>query len=116
MDTKVLKIDVTSLEIGDDDILIDKVNNNRYFDYNETFATSVILPPKSDYRTITFNEVTSSFMLVFTADQPCNVIVDDKTITNTQFIVLNCNVNSLQVANTANEKEAQIKVYIWGIQ
>ena len=111
-----LKIDVTSLEIGTDDVLLNTYANNRYFEYNESFTSSVILPKYTDYRTITFSEVTSPFMLVLVADNAINVKLNGNEITNTRFLVFNSNIDSLQVSNPSREEESNVKVYIWGEQ
>ena len=111
-----IKIDVTSLEIGTDDVLLNTYNNNRYFEYNESFTSSVILPANSSYRTITFSEVTSPFMLVLVSDEKINVKLNGNEITNTKFLVFNSNVDSLQISNPSKEDTTGVKIYIWGEQ
>lgn len=113
--TNILKIDLTSLEIGEDETLIDSKNNNRYFEYNEAFKTELILAPNTNYKTITYSEVSSPFMLVVVSDKNLNVKINDEEFTNTKFVVLNTQISSLQVANV-DLTAAKIKIYIWGKQ
>ena len=110
-----LKLDITELEIDEQQNEISQRDYDRYFNYNETFKTQVILPPNSNYRTITYSEVTSPFALVVTSDKLINVKVNGFEITNTKMVLLNTSINSLEVANV-DLTDATIAIYIWGKQ
>ena len=110
-----LKLDITELEIDEQLNEISKRNYDRYFDYNETFKTQVLLPIDSAYREITFNEVTSPFALVVISDFLINVKVNNFEITNTKMVLLNTAIESLEIANV-DLKDATVSVYIWGKQ
>lgn len=110
-----LKLDITELEIDEQQNAISERDYDRYFDYNETFKSQVILPFDSAYRDINFSEVTSPFALVVTSDKLINVKVNGFEITNTKMILLNTSINSLQVANV-DLTEAKVNIYIWGKQ
>ena len=110
-----LKLDITELEIDDNQNAISQRDYDRYFDYNETFKSQVILPPNSAYRTINYSEVTSSFALVVISDKLINVKVNNFEITNTKMVLLNTSINSLQIANV-DLADAIVSIYIWGKQ
>lgn len=110
-----LKLDITELEIDDKMNEISQRDYDRYFEYNETFKSQVILPPNSQYRTINYSEVTSPFALVVISDKLINVKVSGFEITNTKMVLLNTSINSLQVANV-DLTEAKVSIYIWGKQ
>ena len=110
-----LKLDITELEIDEQLKELSQRGYDRYFEYNETFKSQVILPTDSNYRTINFSEVTSPFALVIISDKLIDVKVNDFEITNTKMVLLNTNINTLQIAN-ADLSEAQVSVYIWGKQ
>lgn len=112
---KTLKLDITELEIDEQQNQISTRDYDRYFEYNETFKSQVILPPNSQYRTITFSEVTSPFALVVISDKLINVNVNGFEITNTKMVLLNTSINSLQIADV-DLTEATVTVYIWGKQ
>lgn len=112
---KTLKLDIKELEIDEQQNEIATRDYDRYFDYNETFKTQVILPPNSQYRTITYNEVTSPFALVVISDKKINVKVNGFEITNSKMVLLNTSINSLQIANV-DLLDATVSVYIWGLQ
>lgn len=112
---KTLKLDITELEIDEQQNEISTRDYDRYFEYNETFKSQVILPPNSQYRTISFSEVTSPFALVIISDKLLNVDVNGFEITNTKMVLLNTSINSLQIANV-DLTEATVTVYIWGKQ
>ena len=112
---KTLKLDITELEIDEQQNEISTRDYDRYFEYNETFKSQVILPPNSQYRTITFSEVTSPFALVVISDKLINVNVNGFEITNTKMVLLNTSINSLQIADV-DLTEATVTVYIWGKQ
>lgn len=112
---KTLKLDIKELEIDEQQNEIATRDYDRYFDYNETFKTQVILPPNSQYRTITYNEVTSPFALVVISDKKINVKVNGFEITNSKMVLLNTSINSLQVANV-DLLDATVSIYIWGVQ
>ncbi|MBQ1988942.1 MAG: hypothetical protein II234_03445, partial [Clostridia bacterium] len=77
-----LKLDIKELEIDEKQNEISVRDYDRYFDFNETFKTNIILPPNSQYRTITFSEVTSPFGLVIVSDKLINVLVNGFEIAN----------------------------------
>lgn len=110
-----LKLDIKELEIDEQQNEIATREYDRYFDYNETFKTQVILPPNSQYRTITFAEVTSPFALVIVSDKKLNARVNGYEITNTKMVLLNTAINSLEVANV-DLLNATVSIYIWGLQ
>ena len=110
-----LKLDITELEIDDNQNAISQRDYDRYFDYNETFKSQVILPPNSAYRTINYSEVTSPFALVVISDKLINVNVNNFEITNTKMVLLNTSINSLQIANV-DLADAIVSIYIWGKQ
>lgn len=110
-----LKLDIKELEIDEFQNKISERAYDRYFDYNETFKTQIILPPNSNYRTITFSEVTSPVAIVIVSDKLINAKVNGFEITNTKMVLLNTNINSLQVADV-DLTEATVTVYIWGKQ
>lgn len=110
-----LKLDIKELEIDDKQNEIATREYDRYFDYNETFKTQVILPPNSEYRTITYSEVTSPFALVIVSDKKLNAKVNGYEITNTKMVLLNTAITSLQIANV-DLLPATVTVYIWGVQ
>ena len=110
-----LKLDIKELEIDDKQNEISVRDYDRYFDYNETFKTNIILPPNSLYKTIQFSEVTSPFALVVVSDKRINVKVNGFEITNTKMVLLNTSISALEVANV-DLLEANISIYIWGVQ
>ena len=110
-----LKLDIAELEIDDQLNEIATREYDRYFDFNETFKTQVLLPPNSQYRTVTFSEVTSPFALIIVSDKKLNVKVNGFEITNTKMVVLNTAITSLQIANV-DLLQATVSVYIWGVQ
>ena len=110
-----LKLDITELEIDEQQKLIATRDYDRYFEYNETFKSQVILPPNSDYRTITYSEVTSPFALIVISDKLINVKVNSFEITNSKMVLLNTSINSLEIANV-DLTDATVSVYIWGKQ
>lgn len=110
-----LKLDIKELEIDEKQNEISSKDYDRYFDYNETFKTQIILPPNSQYRTIAFNEVTSPIALVIVSDKLINAKINGFEITNTKMLLLNTNIDSLQVANV-DLLDAIVTVYIWGKQ
>ena len=110
-----LKLDITELEIDDKMNEISQRDYDRYFEYNETFKSQVILPPNSAYRTINYAEVTSPFALVIISDKLINVKVNDFEITNSKMVLLNTAINSLEVANV-DLTDATVSIYIWGKQ
>ena len=112
---KTLKLDITELEIDEQQNEISTRDYDRYFGYNENFKSQVILPPNSQYRTITYLEVTSPFALVIISDKLINVKVNGFEITNTKMVLLNTSINSLQIANV-DLTEATTTIYIWGKQ
>ena len=112
---KTLKLDITELEIDELQNEISTRDYDRYFEYNETFKTQVILPPNSQYRTITFSEVTSPFALVVISDKLINVNINGFEITNTKMVLLNTSINSLQIADV-DLTDATVTVYVWGKQ
>lgn len=112
---KTLKLDITELEIDEKQNEISVRDFDRYFDYNETFKTQIVLPPNSQYRTINYSEVTSPFILVIVSDKKLNVQVNGYEITNTKMVLLNTAINSLEIANV-DLLEATVSVYIWGVQ
>ena len=110
-----LKLDITELEIDEFQNEIATRKYDRYFEYNETFKTQVILPTNSGYRPIAYSEVTNPLALIVIADQKINIEVNGFEITNTKMVLLNTGINSLQIANV-DLKEATVTVYIWGKQ
>lgn len=110
-----LKLDITELEIDDQQNEISQRDYDRYFEYNETFKSQIILQPNSEYKTITYSEVTSPFALVITSDKLINAKVNGFEITNTKMVLLNTSINSLQIANV-DLVEAKVNIYIWGKQ
>lgn len=112
---KTLKLDITELEIDEQQNQLSLRDYDRYFDYNETFKSQVLLPTDSNYRTINFSEVTSPFALVVISDKLINVKVNNFEITNTKMVLLNTNINSVEIANV-DLSEATVSVYIWGKQ
>ena len=110
-----LKLDIKELEINEFQKEIASRQYDRYFEYNETFKTQVILPPNSQYRTITFSEVTSPMALVIVSDKLINAKVNGFEITNTKMVLLNTYIASLEVANV-DLLDATVTVYIWGKQ
>lgn len=112
---KTLKLDIKELEIDEQQNEISTRDYDRYFEYNETFKTQVILQSNSQYKTITFSEVTSSFALVVISDKLINVKVNGFEITNTKMVLLNTNIDTLQIANV-DLTDAVVSVYIWGKQ
>lgn len=110
-----LKLDIAELEIDDQLNEIATREYDRYFDFNETFKTQVLLPPNSQYRTVTFNEVTSPFALIIVSDKKLNVKVNGFEIANTKMVLLNTAISSLQIANV-DLLQATVSVYIWGVQ
>ena len=110
-----LKLDIKELEINEFQNEIATRQYDRYFEYDETFKTQIILPPNSQYRTITFSEVTSPLALVIVSDKLINAKVNGFEITNTKMVLLNTSINSLQIANV-DLLDAKVTVYIWGKQ
>lgn len=110
-----LKLDIKELEIDEQMNEISQRDYDRYFNYNETFKSQIILQPNSAYKTITYSEVTSPFALVITSDKLINAKVNDFEITNTKMVLLNTSINSLQVANV-DLTDATVSIYIWGKQ
>lgn len=112
---KTLKLDIKELEIDEQQNEISTRDYDRYFEYNETFKTQVILQPNSQYKTITFSEVTSPFALVVISDKLINAKVNGFEITNTKMVLLNTNIDTFQIANV-DLTDAVVSVYIWGKQ
>ena len=110
-----LKLDIKELEIDEQMKEISERDYDRYFNYDETFKSQIIIAPNSAYKTITYSEVTSPFALVVISDQKLNVKVNGFEITNTKMVLLNTSINSLQVANV-DLKQATVSIYIWGKQ
>ena len=110
-----LKLDIKELEIDEFQNEIATRQYDRYFEYNETFKTQVILPPNSQYRTVTFSEVTSPLALVIVSDKLINAKVNNFEITNTKMVLLNTYIESLQIANV-DLLDATVTVYVWGRQ
>lgn len=110
-----LKLDIKELEIDEFQNEIATRQYDRYFEYNETFKTQVILPPNSQYKTIAFSEVTSPLALVIVSDKLINAKINGNEITNTKMVLLNTNIDSLQLANV-DLLDATVTVYIWGKQ
>lgn len=110
-----LKLYIRELEIDEFQNELATRDYDRYFDYNETFKTQIILPPNSQYRTINFSEVTSPVALVIVSDKLINAKVNGFEITNTKMILLNTNIDTLQLANV-DLLNATVTVYIWGKQ
>ena len=110
-----LKLDIKELEIDDQQNEISTRDYDRYFDYDETFKSQVILSTDSQYRTITYSEVTSPFALVVISDKLINLKVNNFEITNTKMVLLNTSINSLEVANV-DVQDAKVSIYIWGKQ
>lgn len=112
---KTLKLDITELEIDEQQNKISTNSYDRYFDYDEIYKTQIILPQNSLYRQIAFNEVSSPFALVIVSDKKLNVLVNDFEITNTKMVLLNTYIDSLEIANV-DLLPATVSVYIWGKQ
>lgn len=110
-----LKLDIKELEIDERMNEISQRDYDRYFEYNETFKSQVILPPNSQYRAINYAEVTSPFALVVISDKLINVKVNSFEITNSKMVLLNTSINSLEVANV-DLTDATVSIYIWGKQ
>ena len=110
-----LKLDITELEIDENQKEIAIREYDKYFDYNETFKTQVILPPNSQYRTITFSEVTSPLALIIISDKLINANINGNEITNTKMVLINTHIESVQVANM-DLTNASVTVYVWGKQ
>ena len=111
-----LKLDINELEINEYQKEIAQRNYDRYFEYNETFKSQVILPPTSLYRIINFSEVTNPFALVIISDKKINAKVNNFEITSTQMVLLNTTITSVQIANVDDANDATVTVYIWGKQ
>ncbi|MCQ2383172.1 MAG: hypothetical protein MJ060_05120 [Clostridia bacterium] len=84
-----LKLDITELEIDAQENKLSDRTYDKYFEYNETFKSNVILPPNSQYRAISFSEVTSPFALIITSDKLINAKINGLEIPNAKIIVLN---------------------------
>lgn len=110
-----VKTSINNLEINENSIEIGNVFNDRYFDFNESFKTEIVLQPNSTYKTITFSEVSSPDLLVIVSDKLINAEVNGNEITNTQMVVLNTYISSLRVANV-DLTDARVKIYLWGKQ
>ena len=110
-----LKLDIKELEINEFQKEIAQREYDRYFEYNETFKSQVILPVDSGYRTINFSEVTSPLAVVIVSDKLINAKVNGFEITNTKMVLLNTNIESVQIANV-DLTQAIVTVYIWGKQ
>lgn len=110
-----LKLDIKELEIDEFQKEIATREYDRYFDYNETFKTQIILQPNTQYRTISYSEVTSPFALVIISDKLLNAKVNGFEITNTKMVLLNTGINSLELANV-DLLDATVTIYIWGKQ
>ena len=110
-----LKLDITELEIDEQQREIASRQYDRYFEYNEVFKTQVILPPNSQYKTITYSEITSPFALVIISDKLINAKINGFEFTNTKMIFLNTAINSLELADV-DLTSATVSVYIWGKQ
>jgi hypothetical protein len=110
-----LKLDIKELEIDEYQKEIAQREYDRYFEYNETFKSQIILPVSSDYRTIDFSEVTSPFALVIISDKLINAKVNNFEITNTKMVLINTHIESVQVANM-DLTNASVTVYVWGKQ
>lgn len=112
---KTLKLNINELEIDEFQTKISEREYERYFDYDETFKTQVILPPNSQYRTITFSEVTSPLALIIISDKLINANINGNEITNSKMVLLNTYIDSVEIANV-DLTEATVTVYIWGKQ
>ena len=112
---KTLKLDIKELEIDEQLNEISTREYDRYFEYNESFKTQLVLVPNSEYKTITFSEVTSPFALVVISDKLINIKVNNFEITNSKMLLLNTAIESLQIANV-DLTNATVSVYIWGEQ
>ena len=112
---KTLKLDISELEIDEQQNQISLRDYDRYFDYNETFKSQIVLPTDSNYRTINFSEVTSPFAVIIISDKLINAKVNNLEIINTKMVLLNTYISSVQVANV-DLSEATVSVYIWGKQ
>ena len=112
---KTLKLDITELEIDEQQNEISARDYDRYFNFDETYKTQIILPPNSQYRTISFSEVTSPFAIVIISDKLINAKINGFEITNTKMVLLNTSIGSLQVANV-DLLQATVSIYIWGKQ
>lgn len=110
-----LKLDINELEINEYQKEIAQRSYDRYFDYNETFKSQVILPVNSGYRTIDFSEVTSPFAVVIISDKLINAKVNNFEITNTKMVLLNTSINAVEIADV-DLTDATVTVYIWGKQ
>lgn len=110
-----LKLDINELEINEYQKEIGQSGFNRYFEYNETFKTEIILPVDSNYRTINFSEVTNPFAIMVVSDKKINVKLNGNEITNTKLVVQNTSINALQVANV-DLTSATVNIFIWGRQ
>lgn len=110
-----LKLDINELEINEYQKEIAQRSYDRYFDYNETFKSQIILPTSSGYRNIDFTEVTSPFAVVIISDKLINAKVNDFEITNSKMVLLNTYISSVEVANV-DLTEATVTIYVWGKQ
>lgn len=110
-----LKLDISELEIDNNQTLLSSRNYDKYFEYNENFKTSVVLQPNGGYKTINFNEVSSPFALIIVSDKLINANINGNEITNTQLVVLNTAIQSAQIADV-DLVEANVTIYIWGKQ
>ena len=108
-----LKLDITELEIDEQENKISQRDYDKYFEYNETFKSQIILPPNAQYSTITFSEVTNPFSLIIISDKLIDVNVNGFEIKGTKMILLNTEISSLQIKNV-DLASAVVSVYIWG--
>lgn len=108
-----LKLDISELEIGENQVKLFQKDYSCYFNYNETFKSAVILQPNSAYRSIAFSEITSPFMLIITSDRLINAKVNDFEVTKTKIVVLNTSISSIEIANVDLEA-ANVSICMWG--
>lgn len=108
-----LKLEIKSLEIADNDTLIGGYENSRYFDFNEAFTTKIKLTANSEYRSLSFPQITSPFALIIVSDKEINAKINGHEFTNTRFIALNTSINSLEIANVLPD-DASVSVLVWG--
>lgn len=110
-----LKLDINELEIDEFQKEIYQNDDNRYFEFNEGFKSSVIIPPVSQYKTINFSEVSNPFCIVIISDKLINAKINGFEITNTKMVVLNTYISSVQIANV-DLSDANVSISVWGKQ
>lgn len=110
-----LKIDIKSLEIADNDVLVGGYENTRYFDFNEAFNTKIQLDNSQGYKTIELSQITSPFMFVLVSDKEINAKINETEFTNTKMLLLNTNISSIALSNSGLET-ANVSILAWGVQ